>query len=172
MVLPECPAACSQSETWRFRFHFPKTLLASHLPLIRIWWHEMFGKQNTSGTHIPLVEQSQGSKWLRVPPPLHLETSSRWSRNWNPGLVSWPAFGSWCKSQQELAEDTGVQQGSSTGPRSFAEGVLLPASEVKCPFSNLHTKWILVTGFYWETDSLTHLPASTSSTENRLSSLL
>lgn len=37
--------------------------------------------------------------------------------------------------------------------------ILTTVSEVKCPFCNLHAKWILATGFYWETDSLFPTPS-------------
>lgn len=71
-------------------------------------------------------------------------------------LVSLPARGFGCKLHQEPWGTRGHPQTPLLPDLPYREPpapIWMTASEVKCPFSNLHAKWILTTRFYWETDS-------------------
>lgn len=79
-----------------------------------------------------------------------------------PNLVSRPAHGFGGKLHQEPWDTRGHPQTPLLPDLPYREPPApnwMTASEVKCPFSNLHAKWILTTRFYWETDSLFPTPS-------------
>lgn len=119
-------------------------------------------------------------------PTCHRQTSLKAIRNlgWLPQPLSRPHFpdGAEIWTQVYLTPMPGgfpceLQQEPHRGPQGWpgaihrhtgpAKPALQPAAcshpnyslRGKCPFCNLHAKWILATGFYWETDSLFPTPS-------------